>query len=197
MFSLPAEDFETLEFVDEASEISSDSGLLNWVRDALLATVVTILHMLRHSSQAFTHLFIPYHAFDEASRTLALSDGFGTMALVDRDRQLNPAMILELRPADVVDVAVMREFARDGRKQGWWHVPGKCCVGPAGQANLLQAQVSRGFSDSADRADLRRLCAESGFLLRCHQSEAMGFWKVCALSGAEFDRIELIPGEES
>ena len=87
---------------------------------------------------------------DEASRTLAFSDGFGTMALVDKDRPWDRAMILELRPADVVDAAVMREFARDGRKQDWWHVPRECCVGAAGQANLLQAQVSRGFAGPAD-----------------------------------------------
>ena len=65
----------------------------------------------------------------------------GSLALVNKNNEMDRAMIVEVRPPHIVDGAVMREFAREGRREGWWHLPGTYCVGEQGQANLLQAQV--------------------------------------------------------
>ena len=92
--------------------------------------------MLRHSAQTFT-----FHVIPGPAGPHALSEGFGTMALVNRTNDVDRAMLIEIRPPNVVGTAVMREFARD-RRDAWWHVPAECCVGDMGQANLLQAQVS-------------------------------------------------------
>jgi hypothetical protein len=46
---------------------------------------------------------------------------------------------------EVVDDRVMKEFGKRSRDEGWWAVPGEMSVGDAGQANLLQAQVSSGL----------------------------------------------------
>jgi len=70
-----------------------------------------------------------------------LADGFGTLVLTNKDDSSDRAMIVEVRPIGVVHGSVLREFAREGRGEGWWHVPAECCVGDVGQANLLQAQV--------------------------------------------------------
>jgi hypothetical protein len=45
-----------------------------------------------------------------------------------------------VRPPDVVDGGVLREFAKSRRE--WWALPSEMSVGDVGQANLLQAQVS-------------------------------------------------------
>jgi hypothetical protein len=63
------------------------------------------------------------------------------MVLVNKDDPSDRAMIIEIRPPDVVDERVLREFSRRGRGDGWWHLPSETCIGEAGQANLLQAQV--------------------------------------------------------
>ena len=109
--------------------------------------------MLRYSSQAFTFHLLPgakppgtsaasfnHHKETPTDQTHALWEGFGTLALVNKGQGTDRAMILEVRPPEVVDGNVLREFAK-GRRE-WWHLPGELCVGDAGQANLLQAQVS-------------------------------------------------------
>lgn len=108
----------------------------------VLQTAVSALHMLRYSSQSFTYHLIPSssHAPYPTSNH-ALWDGFGTLALVNKSNELDRAMIIEVRPPSVCDGATLREFAKSGRPEGWWHLPVQYSVGEAGQANLLQAQV--------------------------------------------------------
>jgi hypothetical protein len=76
-----------------------------------------------------------------------LWEGFGTMVLVNKDDSTDRTMIIEVRPPDIVDERVMREFAKRSRGEGWWALPAETCVGDVGQANLLQAQVG-GVSSS-------------------------------------------------
>jgi hypothetical protein len=72
-----------------------------------------------------------------------LWEGFGTMVLVNKDDATDRTMIIEVRPPDVVDERVMREFSKRSREEGWWALPAETCIGEVGQANLLQAQVRR------------------------------------------------------
>ena len=99
--------------------------------------------MLRYSSQSFTFHMIPTSspAPYNTSNAHALWDGFGTLALVNKSSETDRAMIIEVRPPSICDGSVMRDFARTGRSEGWWHLPAQFCVGDSGQANLLQAQV--------------------------------------------------------
>lgn len=112
--------------------------------------------MLRFSSQPFTFHVLPsprppHTAFSpflrdpvgpsaSASTGPCLWEGFGTLALVSKADETDRAMILQVRRPDVLDSAVIREFAK-GRRE-WWHLHGELCLGDVGQANLLQAQVS-------------------------------------------------------
>jgi hypothetical protein len=114
--------------------------------------------MLRYSSHPFTFHYIPspnihqqsgtaynttgHHQPEPGTTSHSLTEGFGTLVLTNKNEPLDRAMIIEVRPMSVVDGGVIREFARQGRGEGWWHVPAECCVGDIGQANLLQAQVS-------------------------------------------------------
>lgn len=63
------------------------------------------------------------------------------MVLVNKDDPTDRTMIIEVRPPDVVDERVLREFSKRSRGDGWWALPAETCVGEVGQANLLQAQV--------------------------------------------------------
>ena len=120
--------------------------------------------MLRYSSSSFTfHLIpgprppLPNPLLDDEkpnetySGPHALWEGFGTMVLVNKEESTDRATIIEIRPPDVVDERVLKEFARRGTGEGWWHLPGETCVGEAGQANLLQAQVSPNSSTSHNK----------------------------------------------
>ncbi|WVW86162.1 hypothetical protein I302_108203 [Kwoniella bestiolae CBS 10118] len=157
IFALPAEGFDTLEFFDESINKAEDFGLLSWVTGTLLQTAVSTLHMLRYSSSTFTFHLIPsprpphlqhssssLHVHDSPSsrgKFHFLWEGFGTMVLVNKNNDIDRAMILEIRPPSVVDSSVMKEFARGMSGEGWWGFYGDTCVGEVGQANLLQAQV--------------------------------------------------------
>lgn len=116
--------------------------------------MTSTLHMLRYSSSNFHfHIIpsprppLPTPLLDDEKPNepyagpLCLWEGFGTMVLVNKDDETDRAMIIEIRPPDVVDDRVLKEFARRSRHEGWWHLPGETCIGEAGQANLLQAQV--------------------------------------------------------
>ena len=63
------------------------------------------------------------------------------MVLVNKDDPTDRTMIIEVRPPDVVDERVLREFTKRSRGEGLWALPAETCVGDVGQANLLQAQV--------------------------------------------------------
>ncbi|OCF38116.1 hypothetical protein I316_00340 [Kwoniella heveanensis BCC8398] len=158
IFALPAEGFDTLEFYDEALPHAEDLGLLSWITGTLLQTAVSTLHMLRYSSQTFTFHLIPSprpphlpHSSSSLSydspdgshgpRPHYLWEGFGTMVLVNKNNDVDRAMVLEIRPPSVVDSSVVKEFARGKGGEGWWAFYGETCVGDVGQANLLQAQV--------------------------------------------------------
>jgi hypothetical protein len=115
--------------------------------------------MIRHCAQSFTFHLIPSPGFSshgtEVYNTLgqhqtsqsgrepsqALHEGFGTLVLTNKNDTLDRAMLVEVRPPGVFGSGVFKKFAKEGRGAGWWHVPAECCVGDAGQANLLQAQV--------------------------------------------------------
>ena len=98
--------------------------------------------MLRYSSQMFTFHLIPSSSPSPyPSNQHALWDGIGTLALVNKANEVDRAMIIEVRPPSICSSAVFREFAKSSRSEGWWHLPSQYCVGDAGQANLLQAQV--------------------------------------------------------
>ena len=145
--------------------------------------------MLRYSSQSFTFHLIPSStSAPYTSQGHALYDGIGTLALVNKLNEHERAMIIEVRPPSVVDGAAMREFAKNGRADGWWHLPAQYCVGEAGQANILQAQVSQseafpshthpcvrvpasgsGNARKTLISGLRLLCPEPGLLLRGDQ----------------------------
>lgn len=106
--------------------------------------------MLRYSSSPFTFHLIPsspppHHNLDpnDPKSNHVLWDGFGSLALVNKANDVDRALVIEVRPPSIVDSHVMREFAKDGRREGWWHLPGQYSVGEIGQANLLQAQVGR------------------------------------------------------
>lgn len=115
----------------------------------MFQTAVSALHMLRYSSKPFTFHLIPSSSPSSQSSTTqgspqiphALWDAFGTLALVNKTAPTDRAMIVEIRPPSICDGNVLREFAKSGRTEGWWHLPGHLCVGETGQANLLQAQV--------------------------------------------------------
>ncbi|WVR00179.1 hypothetical protein IAU59_007321 [Kwoniella sp. CBS 9459] len=158
IFALPAEGFDTLEFFDEALPHAEDLGLLSWITGTLLQTAVSTLHMLRYSSQTFSFHLIPSprppHLQQSSSSLLYdspnvhqtgrphyLWDGFGTMVLVNKNNDVDRAMVLEIRPPSVVDSSVMKEFAKGKGGEGRWAFYGETCVGDVGQANLLQAQV--------------------------------------------------------
>ena len=79
-----------------------------------------------------------------------LWEGFGTMVLVNKDDATDRTMIIEVRPPDVVDERVLREFSKRSREGGWWALPAETCIGEVGQANLLQAQVSFCEGDMTD-----------------------------------------------
>jgi hypothetical protein len=92
-----------------------------------------------------------------------LWEGFGTMVLVDKDDPTDRTMIIEVRPPDVVDERVLREFVKRSRGDGWWALPAETCVGDVGQANLLQAQVcspTAWVKMKELMVGLRRLCIE-------------------------------------
>ncbi|OCF77290.1 hypothetical protein I204_01277 [Kwoniella mangroviensis CBS 8886] len=151
IFALPAEGFDTLEFFDETINQAEDYGLLSWVTGTLLQTAVSTLHMLRYSSSTFTFHLIPSprppHLPHSSSPPMTrgknhfLWEGFGTMVLVNKNNDIDRAMILEIRPPSVVNSSVMKEFARGKNGEGWWGFHKDTCVGEVGQANVLQAQV--------------------------------------------------------
>lgn len=70
-----------------------------------------------------------------------LWEGFGTMVLVNTHNEADRSMIIEVRPPDVVDDRVMREFSKGSKNGRWWFPPGYTFAGEMGRANLLQAQV--------------------------------------------------------
>ncbi|ORX40581.1 hypothetical protein BD324DRAFT_647505 [Kockovaella imperatae] len=146
IFALVAEGYDTLEFHDDAVHNAEDFGLLSWLTGSVLQTATSALHMLRFSSQHFSFHLIPTPRppYARNGTPHALWEGYGTLALVNKANELDRAMVLEVRPPSVVDYGVMKEFSRDGRaggQAGWYHVAPQYCVGDAGQANLLQAQV--------------------------------------------------------
>jgi hypothetical protein len=65
-----------------------------------------------------------------------LWEGFGTMVLLSNEDSTDRAMIIVVRPPDVVDERTLREFSRRSRGDGWWALPAETTVGEVGQANL-------------------------------------------------------------
>src|SRR6478736_1181207 len=115
----------------------------------LLQTATSALHALRFSSSSFSFHLLPsprpptasvgWKERPDSTSPHCLWEGFGTLALVSKDDATDRAVILEVRPPEVVDGGVLREFAKSRRE--WWALPSEMSVGDVGQANLLQAQV--------------------------------------------------------
>ena len=170
IFAVRAEGFKTGETSDDSISTANDNGLLVWfsgtVRDfrlleplsgrkrvpltlaQILHTILSVLNMLRHSSQSFRFRVLPSPHLSQNSHnvnrhgTPAFHDGIGTLVLMNKADELDRTMILEVRPPSILDSAVMKEFARHGRSEPWYQMEGRYCIGDKGQANLLQAQVS-------------------------------------------------------
>nr|XP_031861741.1 uncharacterized protein CI109_002974 [Kwoniella shandongensis]KAA5528813.1 hypothetical protein CI109_002974 [Kwoniella shandongensis] len=146
LFALPAAGYDTLEFYDEAVHEAEDNGLLSWITGTLLQTAVSTLHMLRYSSQPFTFHLIPSprppSLPPSSHKAHYLWEGFGTMVLVNKNKDVDRSMVIEIRPPSVVDSNVMKEFARGKGDGDWWGFYGDTCIGDVGQANLLQQQNS-------------------------------------------------------
>lgn len=113
-----------------------------------------------------------------------LWEGFGTLVLVSKTDVTDRAMVIEVRPPDVLDAGVMRELAK-GRRE-WWHLPTELCAGDVGQANLLQAQVRSASlpfpplrTELTVQPDLRRLRAKSSLLFRHYESQAVDIRHLC------------------
>lgn len=114
--------------------------------------------MLRHSASSFSFHLIPSpappylpprpHVGSTNSRGRsrtpkdlhALYEGCGTLVSVHKESPGDRTLIIEVRPPSAVTGAVMREFAKPRRE--WWMLPSEVYTGDAGQANLLQSQVS-------------------------------------------------------
>lgn len=117
----------------------------------LLQTTVSILHMIRYSSQAFTFHLIPsprpprLPPSPTLGSTHFLWDGFGSMVLANKNDETDRSMLIEVRPPRVLDSNTIKEFAKSRGREGWWPYDKGMWIGDIGQANLLQAQVSREF----------------------------------------------------
>ena len=144
--------------------------------------------MLRFSSTAFSFHLLPGPRPPEfattspfssdVSDTHALWEGFGTLALLHNERVTDRGMILEVRPPEIITLNVLKEFTKT--RGEWWHLPGELCTGDIGQANLLQAQVSRLYGTTVQREltrlGIRRLRPESGLVLYRYQFGLLGLW---------------------
>lgn len=148
---------------------SEDNGLLSWFTGTvsllytgrsqdsyalsqLLKTAVSTLHMLRYSSQTFTFHLIPsprpppLPPIPTSRSKHFLWDGFGSMVLVNKNEDTDRSMLIEIRPPSVLDSSTIKEFAKTRGGEGWWPYDKETWIGDVGQANILQAQVSRAFS---------------------------------------------------
>lgn len=67
------------------------------------------------------------------------------MVLVNKNDETDRSMLIEVRPPRVLDSNTIKEFAKSRGREGWWPYDKGMWIGDIGQANLLQAQVSREF----------------------------------------------------
>lgn len=77
------------------------------------------------------------------------------MVLVNKNDETDRSMLIEVRPPSVLDSNTINEFAKSREREGWWPYDKGMWIGDIGQANLLQAQVSRDFyrNENIDNAE--------------------------------------------
>lgn len=67
------------------------------------------------------------------------------MVLANKNDETDRSMLIEVRPPRVLDSNTIKEFAKSRGREGWCPYDKGMWIGDIGQANLLQAQVSREF----------------------------------------------------